>query len=246
MPALSAPLDLLPSIEFAQKQTLVPELDRLNKLLIAQQTEFWGEVAKPKASRRLALGKEYLDSTLALLATLDKTSAALAASVNSRGCGVRPVAGHQADRVAVAQHGRRSLGDGLERAQHRKTVAGTEPLLHAFRRRHRRDLERAAADGGRHAIAAGALRRHGRDQDRLFRSRLSRAARRPGDPARRRRETRHDRQPMEPDHGRALGRGGQGRRGRAGCGRGALGRTAFRGPALAGAATRTARWPRSP
>ncbi len=81
MPALVRALDLLPSIEFAQKQTLVPELDRLNKLLIAQQTEFWGEVTKPKASRRLALGKEYLDSTLALLATLDKTSAALAASV---------------------------------------------------------------------------------------------------------------------------------------------------------------------
>jgi hypothetical protein len=81
MPVLMRALDLLPSIEFAQKQTLVPELDRLNKLLIAQQTEFWGEVAKPKASRRLALGKEYLDSTLALLATLDKTSAALAASV---------------------------------------------------------------------------------------------------------------------------------------------------------------------
>jgi len=81
MPALARALDLLPSIEFAQKQTLVPELDRLNKLLIAQQAEFWGEVTKPKASRRLALGKEYLDSTLALLATLDKTSAALAASV---------------------------------------------------------------------------------------------------------------------------------------------------------------------
>ena len=81
MPALARALDLLPSIEFAQKQTLVPELDRLNKLLIAQQTEFWGEVTKPKASRRLALGKEYLDSTQALLATLDKTSAALAASV---------------------------------------------------------------------------------------------------------------------------------------------------------------------
>ena len=84
MPALARALDLLPSIEFAQKQTLVPELDRLNKLLIAQQTEFWGEVTKPKASRRLALGKEYLDSTLALLATLDKTSAALAASACPR------------------------------------------------------------------------------------------------------------------------------------------------------------------
>jgi methyl-accepting chemotaxis protein len=82
MPALARALELLPAAEFAQKQTLVPELDRLNKLLIAQQTEFWVEVTKPKASRRLALAKEYSDSTVALLETLDKVSAALAASVN--------------------------------------------------------------------------------------------------------------------------------------------------------------------
>jgi methyl-accepting chemotaxis protein len=82
MPALARALELLPAAEFAQKQTLLPELDRLNKLLIAQQAEFWGEVTKPKASRRLALGKEYSDTTTALLETLDKVSAALASSVN--------------------------------------------------------------------------------------------------------------------------------------------------------------------
>jgi methyl-accepting chemotaxis protein len=82
MPALARALGLLPTLEFAQKQTLLPELDRLNKLLIAQQTEFWGEVAKPKASRRLALSKEYSESTVALLETLDKTSASLASSIN--------------------------------------------------------------------------------------------------------------------------------------------------------------------
>jgi methyl-accepting chemotaxis protein len=82
MPALARALDLLPAMEFAQKQALVPELDRLNKLLIAQQTEFWGEVAKPKASRRLALSKEYSDTTVALLETLDKISAGLASGIN--------------------------------------------------------------------------------------------------------------------------------------------------------------------
>jgi methyl-accepting chemotaxis protein len=82
MPALARALELLPSVEFDQKQTLLPELDRLNKLLVAQQAEFWTEVVKPKAQRRLALAKEYMDSTTSLLATLDKTSAALAASVN--------------------------------------------------------------------------------------------------------------------------------------------------------------------
>ena len=82
MPALSNALGQLGTIEFAQQQTLVPELDRLNKLLIAQQKEFWDEVAKPKASRRLALAKEYMETTAALLVTLDKLSATLAANVN--------------------------------------------------------------------------------------------------------------------------------------------------------------------
>ena len=73
---------LLPSIEFAEQKTLVPELDRLFKTLTAQQKEFWDEVRKPKASRRAALAKEYMDTTGALLVTLDKLSASLAAAVN--------------------------------------------------------------------------------------------------------------------------------------------------------------------
>jgi methyl-accepting chemotaxis protein len=82
MPAMSNALALLPSIEFAQQQSLVPELDRLFKTLTAQQKEFWDEVAKPKASRRAALAKEYMDTTQALLDTLEKLSATLAAAVN--------------------------------------------------------------------------------------------------------------------------------------------------------------------
>jgi methyl-accepting chemotaxis protein len=82
MPALSNALVLLPSIEFAQAQTLVPELDRLFKMLSAQQKEFWDEMSKPKASRRPALPKEYMDTATALLGTLDKLSATLAANVN--------------------------------------------------------------------------------------------------------------------------------------------------------------------
>ena len=82
MPAMSNALALLPSIEFAQQSTLVPELDRLFKTLTAEQKEFWDEVAKPKASRRPALAKEYMETTQALLDTLDKLSGALAAAVN--------------------------------------------------------------------------------------------------------------------------------------------------------------------
>ena len=52
------------------------------KLLTALQKEFWGEVAKPKASRRPTLAKEYMETTAGLLETLDKLSAALAANVN--------------------------------------------------------------------------------------------------------------------------------------------------------------------
>ena len=82
MPAMSNALALLPSIEFAQQQTLVPELDRLFKTLTAQQKEFWDEMSKPKASRRPALPKEYMETTAALLGTLDKLSTMLAAAVN--------------------------------------------------------------------------------------------------------------------------------------------------------------------
>jgi methyl-accepting chemotaxis protein len=82
MPAIANALALLPSIEFAQQGTLVPELDRLFKTLTAEQKEFWDEMAKPKASRRLALAKEYMETTQGLLETLDRLSASLAAAVN--------------------------------------------------------------------------------------------------------------------------------------------------------------------
>jgi methyl-accepting chemotaxis protein len=82
MPAMANALALLPSIEFPQHTTLVPELDRLFKHLTALQREFWDDVAKPKASRRATLVKDYYDATAGLLQTLDKLSAALAAAVN--------------------------------------------------------------------------------------------------------------------------------------------------------------------
>jgi len=82
MPAMAKALELLPTIEFAQQGTLVPELDQLFKRLTAEQKEFWEEVAKPKASRRASLPQEYFDTTASLLKTLDKLSAALAAAVN--------------------------------------------------------------------------------------------------------------------------------------------------------------------
>ena len=82
MPALARAIELLPTIEFESKQTLVPELDRLNKILIAQQAEYWIEIAKPMAPRRSALAQEYLQTAKVMMAALDTSAAALVASVN--------------------------------------------------------------------------------------------------------------------------------------------------------------------
>jgi methyl-accepting chemotaxis protein len=82
MPSMANALQLLPGMQFAGQQTLVPEFDRLFKLLTAEQQEFWSEVAKPKASRRAALPKEYLETTQGLLDNLDKMSGQLAGAVN--------------------------------------------------------------------------------------------------------------------------------------------------------------------
>src|SRR5262245_8328219 len=82
MPAMGRSLEVLPGIEFAQKQALLSEFDRLHKALIAEQKEFWEEMSKPKGSRRAALGQEYMDTETGLIETLDKISAVLAAEVN--------------------------------------------------------------------------------------------------------------------------------------------------------------------
>src|SRR2546426_1124800 len=75
-------VEILPSLDFPEHQTLVGELGRLNKTLLVEQAEFWTDAVKPKASRRLALAQEYVDTEDGLLTTLDKLSSTLAASVN--------------------------------------------------------------------------------------------------------------------------------------------------------------------
>ena len=72
MPALARALELLPGIEFADKATLLPELDRLNKTAARAAGGIWNEVTKPKASaqRRPWQGIYGLDAGAAR--TLDK------------------------------------------------------------------------------------------------------------------------------------------------------------------------------
>ena len=82
MPAMGNALGLLGGLEFAQQQTLVPEFDRVFKTMTALQKEFWEAMAKPKASRRPELAKEYMNAANAMLETLEKLSGALAGAVN--------------------------------------------------------------------------------------------------------------------------------------------------------------------
>ncbi|MBW7969240.1 HAMP domain-containing methyl-accepting chemotaxis protein [Bradyrhizobium sp. BR 10289] len=82
MPALARAIDILPAIDIPERDKIVADLARLNKALLAQQAEFWTETAKPKASRRVALAREYLDSEDELMKILEKLSPVLATSVN--------------------------------------------------------------------------------------------------------------------------------------------------------------------
>jgi methyl-accepting chemotaxis protein len=82
MPAMSRALELLPTLAIERQQAELADFNRLFKTIIDEQKEFWQEIAKPKTSRRTALGKEYMDTATALLETLDKLSGILAAEVN--------------------------------------------------------------------------------------------------------------------------------------------------------------------
>jgi methyl-accepting chemotaxis protein len=82
LPAMRSAADLLASVEFPDQKTLLPELNRLIQAFTALEAESWDAVSKPKASRRPALGKEFMDNTAGLLDVLEKTSSRIAAAVN--------------------------------------------------------------------------------------------------------------------------------------------------------------------
>ena len=81
VPALQATLAVVGSLDFADSARLVPELQQEVQKITALQAETWDAVAKPKAERRDGLGKEYNDTALALLATLDTLSTRLFAAI---------------------------------------------------------------------------------------------------------------------------------------------------------------------
>jgi HAMP domain-containing protein len=78
---MQATAALLPAIQFADKETLIPALSRLMRTVTALRAESWEAMSQPKASRRPALVKEYMETSEALLQTLDTVSVRLAVAV---------------------------------------------------------------------------------------------------------------------------------------------------------------------
>jgi methyl-accepting chemotaxis protein len=84
MPALQSAIGVLESIDFADRGTLLPELQREFKSLTALHAESWEAFTKPKAARREGLAREFMDETARLLETLDKVSARIFGSVKGK------------------------------------------------------------------------------------------------------------------------------------------------------------------
>src|SRR5690349_992121 len=81
MPALAHALELLPDIDFAEKETLLPALTTLNDTITKLQAETLEAVKKPQADRRAGLFDDYMKTATDLITTLDTLSQKLTASV---------------------------------------------------------------------------------------------------------------------------------------------------------------------
>src|SRR5205085_10464499 len=73
--------DLADSVDFADKQVLLPELRQLTKSFLALETESWEAFSKPAAARRASLSNEYMDVATRLLETVEKVSGRMFAAV---------------------------------------------------------------------------------------------------------------------------------------------------------------------
>ena len=81
-PALRSLSDLVATVEFPERATLLPSLNRQFDTLKTLQTETMTAIGQPKASRRAALGKEYADAATTLLQTLEKLVTQLSAAAS--------------------------------------------------------------------------------------------------------------------------------------------------------------------
>ena len=81
LPALQSLMDLLPSIEFLDKDSLLPELQQMIATVKGLQDTASDDVQKPKESRKAGLGDDYMKQATALLVDLNKLSDRLGAAV---------------------------------------------------------------------------------------------------------------------------------------------------------------------
>ena len=81
LPALQTAADLAATIDFADRDALLADLQQEIKNFNALETESWDAFSKPRAGRRDALVSEYMAVSQKLLDTLDKMSARMFAAV---------------------------------------------------------------------------------------------------------------------------------------------------------------------
>jgi methyl-accepting chemotaxis protein len=81
-PAMRSLLDLAATVEFSDRNALLPTLVQQFDALKALQTESMEAMSKPKASRRPTLAREYTDAVTVLLQTLEKLAAQLAGAAS--------------------------------------------------------------------------------------------------------------------------------------------------------------------
>ncbi|HEX9587488.1 MAG TPA: methyl-accepting chemotaxis protein, partial [Bradyrhizobium sp.] len=81
-PAMRSLLDLAATVEFSDRNALLPALVQQFDALKALQTESMEAMGKPKASRRPALAREYTDAVTVLLQTLEKLATQLAGAAS--------------------------------------------------------------------------------------------------------------------------------------------------------------------
>jgi len=79
--ALVAAAGVLEGVEFIDRATLLPALQRSIKTVGALHSESWTALKQPKAQRREQLARDYMTELNALAETLDKLSARLTATV---------------------------------------------------------------------------------------------------------------------------------------------------------------------
>ena len=108
MPALHEATRLLATIDFTEKPSMLPTLQRSIQTLTALQAESWEEVRKPKTGpRREALAKEFGAATTSLLEFLEK----LAGNVTSAAMQYDPFIDRMLRMKQVAWQTRNAIGE---------------------------------------------------------------------------------------------------------------------------------------